>query len=57
MYGTKAYTHAFKASEGFQLESGDLEDIHYEFEVSTEEETCENDNITALIMGVGVDFS
>ena len=57
LYGTKAYFHPVEVLEGFQLESDDIEEIDKENEVQTEEESSETDNITALIMGVGVDFS
>ena len=57
LYASKVYNHPLRDLKGFQLESDSLEEIVEVSEVQTENEECEEDTITALVMSVGVNFS
>ena len=56
-YGSRSYHHPLSTLEGFQLEDEAPEEMLVDDAAQTENEECETDTITALIMSVGVDFS
>ena len=56
-YGSRSYHHPLANLEGFQLEDEAPEEMLVDDAAQTEQEECETDTITALIMSVGVDFS
>ena len=57
LYGSKAFINPLSDLDGFQIESNYLEEEINSDENTTDDEECEIDDLTTLIMGVGVNFS